>query len=172
MRRPAEGDGAGVYLRFSLYAPDSADPSISKEAALPVTVLPAGSRTVAAVYFAPEEARDEVLRVELISAIRSAETTDLLPLTILKEESYPLSDGLELSVEFRMDTEGVAANRLDAALVLLDSAGRPVGFRILRSEGEWPAGPAHNLTLDAFVLGGEWTDYEFILQARSVPAAA
>ena len=91
-------------------------------------MLPAGSRTVAAVYFAPDEAQDEILRVELISAIRSAETPGLLPLTIVKEESRPLSDGLELSVEFRMDSEG-AANRLDAALVLLDSAGRPVGFR-------------------------------------------
>jgi LysM repeat protein len=168
---PGPDPVTGVYLRFSLYASDTADPSISKEAALPVTVLPAGSRTVAAVYFAPDESQDEILRVELVSAIRSAETADLLPLTILKEESRPLPDGLELFVEFRMDSES-AANRLDAALVLLDTAGRPIGFRILRSEGEWPAGPAHSLTLDAFELGGEWTDYEFILQARSVPAAA
>ncbi len=161
----------GVYLRFSLYSSASADPSISREAALPFSVLPAGRRTVAAVYFAPDEAREEILRVELISAIRSAETPALLPLTILKEESRPLSDGLDLSVEFRLDSED-AANRLDAALVLLDAAGRPVGFRILRSEGEWPPGPAQKLTLNAFVLGGEWTDYEFMLQARSVPSAA
>jgi LysM repeat protein len=169
---PGPDPVTGVYLRFSLYAAASADPSISKEAALPVTVLPAGSRTVAAAYFAPAEAQDEILRVELISAIRSADTPDLLPLTILKEESRPLSGGMELSVEFRLDSEGLAANRLDAALVLLDSAGRPVGFRILRSEGEWPPGPAQNLTLNAFVLGGEWTDYGFILQTRSVPPAA
>ncbi|MGB7539032.1 MAG: LysM domain-containing protein [Anaerolineales bacterium] len=164
---------SGVYLRFSLYSSNSADPSVSKEAALPVSVLPAGSRTVAAVYFAPEEARDEILRVELISAIRSAETAVLLPLTILKEESRPVSGGMELAVEFRIDTvDGTTANRLDAALVLMDSAGRPVGFRILRSEGVWPPGPAQKVTLSAFVLGEEWTDYEFILQARSVPPAS
>jgi hypothetical protein len=56
-------------------------------------------------------------------------------------------------------------------LVLLDAKGRPIGFRILRSEGEWPPGPAHSLTLNAYVLGGSFTDYEFILQARSVVSA-
>jgi LysM repeat protein len=170
---PGPDSAAGIYLRFSLYSSAAADPSISKEVALPVTVLPAGSRTVAAAYFTPDEAQDEILRVELISAIRSAENPDLLPLTILKEESRFLSDGFELGVEFRIDAgEEEIANRLDAALVLLDTAGRPIGFRILRSEGEWPTGPAHSLTLNAFVLGGEWTDYEFILQARSIPSAA
>jgi len=169
---PGPDPAAGIYLRFSLYSSAAADPSISKEVALPVTVLPAGSRTVAAAYFTPEEAQDDILHVELISAIRSAETPGLLPLTIVKEENRFFSDGLELSVEFRVDAgEEEIANRLDAALVLLDAKGRPIGFRILRSEGEWPPGPAHSLTLNAYVLGGSFKDYEFILQARSVVSA-
>jgi len=170
---PGPEAAAGIYLRFSLYASTAADPSISKEVALPVPVLPAGARTIAAAYFSPEEAQAEILRVELISAIRLAESPGLLPLTIMKETSRPLSDGLELAVEFRIDAGADASvNRLDAALVLLDSAGRPVGFRILRGEGDWPPGAAHTLTLNAFLLGGTLADYEFILQARSVPSAA
>jgi hypothetical protein len=163
----------GVYLRFMLYSSPAGDPAVIREAALPVPVLPAGERTVAAAYFAPEEAQAEILRVVLVSAIRVAGMTDQLPLTVLKEESRALSDGLNLDLEFRIDSaEALSANRLDAVLVLLDAAGRPVGFRILREEGEWPAGPAHRLTLNAFVLGGRMTGYEFILQARSVPPAA
>ncbi|MBN2084431.1 MAG: LysM peptidoglycan-binding domain-containing protein [Anaerolineales bacterium] len=169
---PGPDAAAGVILRFSLYASTTADPSISKEVALPLSVLPAGARTIAAAYFSPEEAQSEILRLELISAIRSAESAGLLPLTIVKETSRPLSDGMELAVEFRIDADEVAsANRLDAALVLLDSAGWPVGFRILRGEGEWPPGATHTLTLNAFSLGGSIADYEFILQARSVPPA-
>jgi murein DD-endopeptidase MepM/ murein hydrolase activator NlpD len=170
---PGSDAVTGIYLRFMLYSSPADDPAASKEAALPVTILPAGERTIAAVYFAPEETQAEILRVVLVSAVRAGGTQDILPLTVLKEEPRALSDGLELSVEFRIDsTEELSANRLDAVLVLLDAAGRPVGFRILRGEGEWPAGLAHRLTLNAFSLGGEWTDYEFILQARSVPSAA
>jgi LysM repeat protein len=167
---PGSDPVAGIYLRFSLYSSAVADPSISKEVALPVTVLPGGRRTVAAVYFTPDEAQDDILRVELISAVRSAETPDLLPLTILKQISRFFPDGLNLDVEFRITAgEEEIANRLDAALVLLDSGGRPVGFRILRSEGKWPPGPVHILALNAYILGGSFTEYELILQARSVP---
>jgi LysM repeat protein len=166
---PGPESVSSVFLRFSLYPSVTADPSVVREEALPLTVLPAGVRTIAAVFFPPEEAQYEILRVELLSAIRTAETPGLLPLTILKEESRPLTDGLEVALEFRVDSEeATSANRLDAVLVLLDSSGRPIGFRILRAEGDWPAGLVHNLTLNAFVLAGQMAEYEIILQARVV----
>jgi LysM repeat protein len=164
---PGSDPVSGIYLRFSLYPSVTADPSVSQEVALPLTVLPAGRRTVAAVFFPPEEAQDEILRVELVSAVRTTEALGILPLSVLKEDSRPLSEGVEVTVEFEIESEdAVSAKRLDAVLVILDSAGRPIGFRILRSEGEWPPGQAHTLTMNAFVLAGRMDAYELILQAR------
>jgi murein DD-endopeptidase MepM/ murein hydrolase activator NlpD len=166
---PGPDSVTGVYLRFFLYSSVTADPSASREAALPVSVLPADRRTVAAVFFPPEEAQEDILRVELLSAVRAAETPDLLPLTLLKEESRTVPEGLELTVSFRIDSEeGTVANRLDAVLALIDTAGRPIGYRILHEEGSWPSGTVHDLVLSAFVLAGETANYEFILQARAV----
>jgi len=167
VRNPGSDPVSSVFVRFSLYASAALDPSASREVALPLTVLPAGTRTVAAVFFPPEEAQDEMVRVELISAIRTAEAPGILPLEILSEDPRPMTDSLEVAVEFQIDPGGeVPAKRLDMVLVLLDSSGRPVGFRILRSEGEWLAGSAHRLTISAFVLAGKMDTYELILQAR------
>ncbi len=164
---PGPDPVSGIYLRFSLYPSVTADPSVSQEVALPLTVLPAGRRTVAAVFFPPEEAQFDILRVELVSAVRTTETLGILPLTVVKEDSRPLSDGVEVTVEFRIESdEAVSAKRLDAVLVIFDFAGRPIGFRILRSVGEWPSGRAHTLTMNAFILAGQMDTYELILQAR------
>jgi LysM repeat protein len=164
---PGPDSVAGVFFRFSLYPSADADPSVSRETGLSLTVLPAGERTVAAVFFAPQEARDAIARVELISAVRTPDTPELLPLTVRSENAAPFSDGVEVDVEFQIASpDGASAKRLDAVMALIDAAGRPVGFRILRSEGEWAAGPVHRLTLSAFVLGGRMETYELILQAR------
>lgn len=164
---PGPDPVSSVYLRFSLYESAAAEPSASIETPLPITVLPAGARTAAAVFFPPEQAYDGIVRIELLGAIRTAETPGLLPLVVLKEDARPSAEGLELTVEFRIDSpEGAAANRLDAVLVLLDSSGKPVGFRVLRSAGSWPSGQTQSLTLGAFVLAGGMESYEFILQAR------
>jgi hypothetical protein len=164
---PGPDPVSGIFLRFSLYASVTADPSVSREVALPLTMLSAGMRTVAAVFFSPQETQDGILRVELVSAVRTADTPGILPLAILKKDPRPLADGLEVTVEFQIDSEEkISAKRLDAVLVLLDSSGRPVGFRTLRSEGEWPSGTVQRLTLGAFVLAGQMDTYELILQAR------
>ncbi len=168
VENPGPDAAAGIYLRFSLYASVSFDPSAVQEAALPVTVLPAGARTAAAAFFPPDQAQADIPRVELLSAVRSAEPAALLPLSILKEDENKLANGMELAVEFRIDSVEAAADRLDAVLVLLDAAGRPIGCRIYHLEGNWPAGQTQSLTLKAFVLAGELDSYEFILQARSV----
>jgi LysM repeat protein len=167
---PGPDPVSGITLRFSLYSSPTSDPEASHETALPLTVLPAGRRTVAAVFFPPEEARAEIPRVELISAVRTAETLGVLPLTVLQEEARTLSEGLEVTLQFRIESEkSVSAARLDAALVLLDSSGRPVGFRVFHGVGDWPAGTAQSLTLEAFALAGQAADYECILQARTAP---
>jgi LysM repeat protein len=167
VENPGPDSAVGVLFRFSLYPSAAADPSVSHEVGLPLTVLPAGERTVAAAFFAPQEARDAIVRVELISAVQTAETPEILPLTVQSENAEVFSDGVEVSVEFQVASpDGASAKRLDAVLALLDSAGRPVGFRILRSQGEWAAGPAHRLTLSAFVLGGRMETYELLIQAR------
>lgn len=167
VNNPGPDPVSSVFVRFSLYSSPAADPSASREVSLPLAVLPSGARTVAAAFFPPEEAQDGIVRVELVSAIRTTETPGLLMLTVAKEESRPLTDGLELAVEFRIESEEpVSANRLDAVLTLLDASGKPVGFRILRSEGEWSSGSTHSLTLEAFVLAGRMDSFEFILQAR------
>jgi murein DD-endopeptidase MepM/ murein hydrolase activator NlpD len=158
---------SSVRLRFSLYASPADDPAAVRDVALPLTVLPAGKRTVAAAFFPPEEAQSEIARVELTGAVRTTEDLGVLPVTILNERTLFLTGGLELTVEFRIDPDaGATAKRVDAVLTLLDSGGRPAGFRILRSEGDRPAGQAESLTLTAYSLGGEWSVYEIILQAR------
>jgi LysM repeat protein len=167
VENPGPDAVAGVFLRFSLYESVSIDPSASQDVALPITLLLAGMRTVAAAFFPPEQAKDEIARVELISAVRTADTSALLPVAVLKEDGRPLSDGLEMAVEFRIDGD-LPANRLDAVLTLLDASGRPIGCRILHEDGNWTVGPTHHLTLDAFTLAGEIGKYELILQARAV----
>jgi LysM repeat protein len=167
VNNPEADPVSSVFIRFSLYASAAADPSVSREVPLPLTVLPAGARTVAAAFFPPDQAQGAVARVELVSAIRTPETPGILPLVVTGEEPRPRTDGLELSITFRIDSaEPITANRLDAVLVLLDHSGKPVGFRILRSQGEWPSGAEHALTLGAFLLAGRMDSYEFILQAR------
>jgi murein DD-endopeptidase MepM/ murein hydrolase activator NlpD len=166
---PGPDSVSGITLRFSLYSSPASDPDASHETALPLAVLPAGRRTVAAVFFPPEEAGAEIPRVELLNAVRTAETLGVLPLTVLSEEDRPLAEGWEVTIQFRIESEDPAsADRLDAALVLLDSDGRPVGFRVFHGEGDWPAGAVHSLTLEAFTLAGEPAGYECILQARAV----
>jgi murein DD-endopeptidase MepM/ murein hydrolase activator NlpD len=165
---PGPDAAAGIYLRFSLYPAVTDEPSAVREEALPVTVLPAGRRAAAAAFFPPEESQDDILRVELLGAVRAEENPGLLPLTLVKEESRSIPEGMELTVAFRIDTaEETAANRLDAVLALVDGSGRPVGFRILHETGDWPSGTVHELTLTAFVLGGKMEDYDFLLQARA-----
>jgi LysM repeat protein len=156
-----------IFVRFSLY-PSAADyPSAVREVALPVAVLPAGARTVAAAFFPPEEARDEILRVEIVSAIRSSEGPAILPLIVLKETSKMLPAGMEVAVDYQIDPKAASpATRLDAVLTLLDAAGQPIGFRIVRSEGSFPPGQAQHLTIGAFALSGQPEKYELILQAR------
>jgi LysM repeat protein len=164
---PGEAPVASVYVRFSLYASAADDPTAMLEEPLPLTVLPPGERTVAAAFFPPDQAREDIVRVDLVGAIRTAGDGGILPLTIVREDPQPLADGLALTVDFRIDAEEpLSANRLDAVLVLIDPSGRPVGFRILRIQGEWSSGSVHPLTLDAFLLAGEVDSYEFILQAR------
>ncbi|MBN1438614.1 MAG: LysM peptidoglycan-binding domain-containing protein [Anaerolineales bacterium] len=164
---PGPDPVSGLILRFSLYASPEEDAFSALDTAFPLFVLPAGRRTAAAVFFPPELAQPEIARVELASAVRTTEALGILPAVVTKETAVPRSDGIELTVEFRIDAEdGAAATRVDAVLVLLDSLGRPVGFRIWHGQGEWPPGPTHTLTLDAFVLAGRMDSYEFILQAR------
>jgi LysM repeat protein len=169
---PGPDPVSSVFLRFSRYPAAAVDPTVSRETPLPVTVLPAGARTVAAVFFPPEESQEWMVRIELIGAIRTPEAPGHLPLAVLREDARRSAEGLELTVEFQIDPpDGAAANRLDAALVLLDSSGRPVGFRTYHGTGDWPSGTPQSLTLGAYLLAGEMESYEFILQARRVEAA-
>jgi len=165
---PGPDPVSGIYVRFSLY-PSAADyPSAVREAASPLTVLPAGARTVAAAFFPPEEARDGLLRVEILSAIRLTEGAATLPVVILKETSTALADGMEVTVDYQVDPAAVSpAARLDAALTLLDAGGQPIGFRIARIEGPLAPGQVQHLTISAFALSGQPARFELILQARS-----
>jgi murein DD-endopeptidase MepM/ murein hydrolase activator NlpD len=157
----------GIFVRFSLYPSATAAPSAVREVSLPLTVLPAGKRTVAAAFFPPEESKDDILRVEILSAIRSAEAPAILPLTILKETSQVLPGGMEVTVDYQVDPAAASpAARLDAVLTLLDPDGQPIGFRIVRNEGTLPPGAPQRLTLSAFALSGQSEEYELILQAR------
>jgi hypothetical protein len=130
-------------------------------------VLPGGKRTVAAVFFPPEESRDDILRVEILSAIRSPVGPATLPMTVLKETSRALPDGIEVTVDYQVDPAAEApATKFDAVLTLLDGDGQPVGFRIVRAEGAIPQGAPQHLTVSAFALSGRAETYELILQAR------
>jgi LysM repeat protein len=164
---PGSDPVSGIFVRFSLYASATAYPSAVREVALPLMVLPAGARTVAAAFFPPEESREDILRVEILSAIRSIEGPSTLPLTILKETSQMLADGMEVTVDYQVDPAAVSpAARLDAVLTLLDGDGQPIGFRIVRSEETLPPGTPQHLTVSAFALSGQSEKYELILQAR------
>jgi LysM repeat protein len=164
---PGSDPVSGIFVRFSLYPSVTDYPSAVRKVALPLTVLPAGVRTVAAAFFPPGESGDDILRVEILSAIRSSEGPAILPLTILKQTPQMLPGGMEVTVDFQIDPEAASpAARLDAVLTLLDAAGQPVGFRILRSEGTLPQGQVQHLTISAFALSGQPDKYEFILQAR------
>jgi hypothetical protein len=164
---PGSDPVSGVFLRFSLYPSAAASPSAGREVGLPLMVLPAGKRTIAAAFFPPEEARDDILRVEVLSAVRSAEGPATLPLTVLKETSRSLPDGIEVTVDYQVDPAAASpATRLDAVLTLLDGGGQPVGFRIVRGEDPLPPGVPQHLTLSAFALSGRAETYELILQAR------
>jgi murein DD-endopeptidase MepM/ murein hydrolase activator NlpD len=164
---PGSDPVSGVFVRFSLYSSATAAPSAVREVGLPLMVLPAATRTIAAAFFPPEESRDGILRVEILSAIRSTEGPATIPLTILKETSRVLPDGMEVTVDYQVDPAATSpAARLDAVLTLLDEEGRPVGFRIVRSEGTLPPGQPQHLTLTAFALSDRAQKYELILQAR------
>jgi LysM repeat protein len=164
---PGSDPVSGVFVRFSLYSSVTSAPSAVREVGLPLMTLPAGKRTVAAAFFPPEEAKDDILRVEILSAIRSAEGPATLPLTILKETSRVLPDGIEVTVDYQVDPAAASpAAKLDAVLTLLDGNGQPVGFRIVRSEGTLPQGQPQHLMLSAFALSGRAQKYELILQAR------
>ncbi|HEY5119817.1 MAG TPA: LysM domain-containing protein [Anaerolineales bacterium] len=158
---------SGISIRFSLYPSAMDYPSAVREIALPLMVLPAGARTAAAAFFPPEESRDDILRVEILSAVRSAEGAATLPLTILKATSRMLMDGMEVTVEYQVDPQAPSpAARLDAVLTLLDAGGQPIGFRISRIEGPVAQGAPQHLVLSAFALSGQPVKYELILQAR------
>jgi LysM repeat protein len=164
---PGSDPVSGVFIRFSLYASVTSEPSAVHEVGLPLMVLPAGKRTVAAAFFSPEESQDDILRVEILSAIRSPEGPATLPLTILKETFQILPDGMEVTVDYQVDPAAAApATKLDGVLTLLDGNGQPVGFRIVRSEGTLPPGVPQHLTLSAFTFSGRPEKYELILQAR------
>ncbi len=167
---PGSDPVSGVFLRFSLFPSATAVPSAVRETGLPLMVLPAGKRTIAAAFFAPEESRDDILRVEILSAIRSAGGPATLPITILKETSQRLPGGMQVTVDYQLDPAAATpATKLDAVLTLLDGAGEPVGFRVVRSEGPLAPGVPQHLTLSAFALSGGAAaigKYELILQAR------
>ncbi|MGD0174760.1 MAG: LysM peptidoglycan-binding domain-containing protein [Anaerolineales bacterium] len=164
---PGSDPVSGVSIRFSLYASATGYPSAVREIGLPLMVLPAGARTAAAAFFPPEESHDDILRVEILSAVRSAEDAVTLPLTILKETSRMLTDGMEVTVDYQVDPQASSpAARLDAALTLLDAGGQPIGFRISRIEGPVAQGAPQHLVLSAFALSGQPVKYELILQAR------
>jgi LysM repeat protein len=158
---------SGISIRFSLYPSAMDYPSAVREIALPLMVLPAGARTAAAAFFTPEESRDDILRVEILSAVRSAEEAATLPLTILKETSRMLMDGMEVTVDYQVDPQASSpAARLDAVLTLLGAGGQPIGFRISRIDGPVAQGAPQHLVLSAFALSGQPVKYELILQAR------
>jgi LysM repeat protein len=166
---PGSDPVSGVMVRFSLYADSAETPSALQEVALPLSVLPASARMVAAAFFPPEEAADDILRVELTAAIRTASTPEILPVIMLSQTSTFLTGGLEVSAEFQIGREAASpAKHLDAVLTLFDSTGQPVGFRIVRSEGIFPPGQVQHLTLSAFVLAGQMETFELVIQARSV----
>ena len=165
---PGPDPVSGISIRFSLYPSAMDYPSAVREIALPLMVLPAGARTAAAAFFSPEESHEDILRVEILSAVRSAEDAATLPLTILKETSRMLTDGMEVTVDYQVDPQAPSpASRLDAVLTLLDAGGQPIGFRISRIEGPVAQGAPQHLVLSAFALSGQPVKYEFILQARS-----
>jgi LysM repeat protein len=164
---PGSDSVSGIFVRFSLYSSATGYPSAFREVALPVMVLPAGARTVAAAFFPPEESGDEILRVEITSAVRSSEGPAILPVSIIKETHQGLPGGMEVAVDFQIDPKVASpAAHLDAVLTLLDATGQPIGFRIVHNEGSLPSGQAHHLTIDAFALSGEPAKYELILQVR------
>ncbi len=164
---PGSDPVSGVFVRFSLYASATADASAAREVGLPLMVLPAGKRTVAAAFFPPEDSGGDILRVEILSAVRSVEGATTLPLIILKENSTTLTGGMEVTVDFQVDPQAASpAARVDAVLTLLSAGGQPVGFRIARSEGPLAPGALQHLTLSAFALSGQPVRFELILQAR------
>jgi LysM repeat protein len=165
---PGSDPVSGISLRFSLYPSATDYPSATREMALPLLVLPAGERTIAAAFFPPEEAADDILRVEILSAIRSTDAPGILPVTIFGETTAAIPEGMEVTVDYQVDPQAPSpAAELDGVLTLLDAGGQPIGFRIFRSTGPLaPAAPQH-LVLSAYALSGQAASCELILQARA-----
>jgi LysM repeat protein len=165
---PGSNPVTSVMARFSLYADVTAAPSASHEVALPLSVLPAGMRMVAAAFFPPEEAAETILRVELTAAIQTPSAPEILPVEILSQTSASLTDGLEVGADFQIDPKASSpAKYVDAVLILLDSSGEPIGFRVEKIEGDFPPGKIRHLTLCAYILGGQLDSFQLVIQARS-----
>jgi murein DD-endopeptidase MepM/ murein hydrolase activator NlpD len=156
----------GVLVRFSLYTAVTQDPSFSREAALSVNRLLPGERAPAAMYIAPSEREGEITRAEVISAIRSGETDPTVPVTVISQTTHPLDGGLNVEFDIRISTSAsVPAKRMEAVVTLLDSAGKPVGFRLMRAEGEWQPGSSAHFTLRVYALGGTPEKHELMVRA-------
>jgi LysM repeat protein len=163
---PGSDPVSGISLRFSLYSSATDYPSATRETALPLLVLPAGERTIAAAFFPPEDATDDILRVEVLSAIRSTDAPGILPMTVLKETTAAIPEGMEITVDYQVDPQATSpAAELDGVLTLFDGGGQPIGFRIFRSIGPMAPGAPQHLVLSAYALSGQAAGCELILQA-------
>jgi hypothetical protein len=160
-----------VLVRFSLYTDPVADPSFSREAELSVSRLQPGERAPAAVFVPPSEAKGEIARAEVIAAILSDPGGPAVPATVLSQETFALEGGLGVEFDIRVSPSAVdSAGRIDAVFTLLDSSGQPVGFRLMRADGEWQPGESVHFSLRAYALGGAVEKGELLVQA--FPAAA
>lgn len=163
---PGSAAVAGIRLRFSQYSSPAEEPVISRESALTLDILPAGMRAPAAVFFSPSEADGEIARVQVIGAVSSDEADRTMPLTILSQKASPLEGGMEIVFDAQISPSASSpAKRIEAVVTLLDPAGNPVGFRMMRSEGEWEAGSSVQFTLRVYSLGPASDRYELAVQA-------